>query len=171
MTQHLAEIPSRVVTHHLWWYPTTCSVMSVADLDAIKLALSTALRVALAEAGLKQTELGELIGYSQSAVTAWLTCQNAISIEAVLLIDEVLFLSPSLLVRSGLVPPSSVMDAIEVDGALDDQGRDDMRAKYRECIGETARRRIAVVSVDGDDTVPAETLFGPGWPNAVDAHP
>lgn len=145
--------------------------MSVADLDAIKLALSTALRVALAEAGLKQTELGELIGYSQSAVTAWLTCQNAISIEAVLLIDEVLFLSPSLLVRSGLVPPSSVMDAIEVDGALDDQGRDDMRAKYRECIGETARRRIAVVSVDGDDTVPAETLFGPGWPNAVDAHP
>lgn len=171
MTQHLAEIPCSVVAHHLWWYDGTCSVRGVADLDAIKLALSTALRVALAEAGLKQTELGELIGYSQSAVTAWLTCQNAISIEAVLLIDDVLDLAPSLLVRSGLVPPSSVIDAIEIDGALDDQGRDGMRAKYRDCIGDTARRRIAGVPTDNDDTMQAETLFGPGWPHVIDAHP
>lgn len=167
---NLAGIPFRVVTHHLWWYATTCSVRGVADLDAIKLALSTALRVALAEAGLKQAELGELIGYSQSAVTSWLTCQNAMSIEAVLLIDDVLNLTPSLLVRSGLVPPSSIIDAIEADGALDDQGRDDMRAKYREGIGETARRRIAV-AFDDDDTMPADVLFGPSWPHAVDSHP
>jgi Helix-turn-helix. len=126
----------------------------------------------LAESGLTQAELGDAIGWTGSAVGAWLNCQNVISIEAALRISDVFSWPPGdLFVRAGLVPRSSVLAAIEADGALDEQARAEVLARYRAAIGEAARRRIAALTQasedDSDRTLSAEELFGPEWPRKV----
>lgn len=121
--------------------------------DDIRRAVGNAMRVALAEAGVSQTALGAGLGYVQGTVAAWLAGTNSISLVDLLRVDMALGRRRGkLLDDAGVIDPRSLLEAIDDDKALDEQGRDELRGAYEKAIAGTARRRIAEVARDGDTT-------------------
>lgn len=121
--------------------------MNQAD---VRRQIGDALRADLAAAGVSQSALARGIDRPPGTVSAWVNGTNLPSVGDVAAIDE--FLGCRLLDDAGITTRPTLLDALAADDALDDQAEADMRERYEQAIAETARRRIAEVTRDGDTT-------------------
>lgn len=120
----------------------------------VKRRFGDALARALASAGVSQTALARRLGHKPGTVSAWVRGSNACPLADALAIDAALGRRVgSLLDDARLTQPAvTVLEAIETADSLDEQAKDELRLNVVRLIGETARRRAAANTPDGETT-------------------
>lgn len=120
--------------------------------------ISATLRMAMTESGLTQRELGQRLGVTQGAVSAWVN-GGQVSADQLVRISHAFGIDPrAFLERAGVLEPARLEDVLRGDPSLDEQGVTGALLAYEHEVVATARRRSRQPSAAGLSAPVAESL-------------